>query len=54
MQKLFVTTETLTLQIRPKNVISHSDLSILMCKLGNTANLLLCGAIFFMRFARST
>ena len=54
MQKLFETTETLMLQIRPKNVISHRDLSILMCELGNIANLFLCGAIFSMRFTRST
>ena len=54
MQKLFETTGTMMLQIRPKNVISHRDLSILMCKLGNIANLLLCGATLLVRFARST
>ena len=39
-QQLFEATETLLLQFRRKNVISHRDLSTITGKLGNIANLL--------------
>ena len=42
-QDLFEATETLLLQVRQSIVISHRDLSSLIGKLGNIANLLLCG-----------